>query len=300
MNGMITDIQRFSLHDGPGIRSTVFLKGCNLRCDWCHNPETLSGGRELLFHPESCINCLACVGACPTGANRAVDGGHVLDRSLCDGCLACAEVCCAGALAAAGRSVGVDEVMAEVLQDEVYYRTSGGGVTVSGGEAFRQPEFLSALVDACAAKKIPVAVETNLIVPFATIAPFLNRLDCLMFDIKTLDADAHRKHTGADNANVLANLAALRDADIRKIARTPVVPGVNDSAGAIAAIARALSGLRNLSYYELLNYNPLGHGKYAALGMDAAATSARRPLPAAALRALRDAAAECGVEVRVS
>lgn len=293
MYGMITDIQRFSLNDGPGIRTTVFLKGCNLHCAWCHNPETIRKKNELMVYPANCIGCGHCVPVCPSGARSIAAGVLQFDRSRCTACGACAAVCFPGALKMAGRSVSVEEVMGEIQQDHAYYADSGGGVTLSGGELFCQAEFADALIDACRKEKIPVAVETNLNWQFESVRPILEKLDLIMFDVKIFDSVEHKRWTGVENAELLDNARRLDTLDRPLIARTPLIPGATDSAGNIRAIAGFLRNFRNLRCYELLNFNPLGESKYRALEEKNPFVSAR-PLKPEALTRLREAAESVG------
>ena len=293
MYGMITDIQRFSLNDGPGIRTTVFLKGCNLHCAWCHNPETIRKKNELMVYPANCIGCGHCVPVCPSGARSIAAGVLQFDRSRCTACGACAAVCFPGALKMAGRSVSVAEVMGEILQDRAYYADSGGGVTLSGGELFCQAEFADALIDACREEKIPVAVETNLNWQFESVRPILEKLDLIMFDVKIFDYVEHKRWTGVENAELLDNARRLDTLDRPLIARTPLIPGATDSAENIRAIAGFLRNFRNLRCYELLNFNPLGESKYRALEEKNPFVSAR-PLKPEALNRLREAAESVG------
>ena len=293
MYGMITDIQRFSLNDGPGIRTTVFLKGCNLHCAWCHNPETIRKKNELMVYPANCIGCGHCVPVCPSGARSIAAGVLQFDRSRCTACGACAAVCFPGALKMAGRSVSVAEVMGEILQDRAYYADSGGGVTLSGGELFCQAEFADALIDACREEKIPVAVETNLNWQFESVRPILDKLDLIMFDVKIFDSVEHKRWTGVENAELLDNARRLDTLDRPLIARTPLIPGATDSAENIRAIAGFLRNFRNLRCYELLNFNPLGESKYRALEEKNPFVSAR-PLKPEALNRLREAAESVG------
>lgn len=293
MYGMITDIQRFSLNDGPGIRTTVFLKGCNLHCAWCHNPETIRKKNELMVYPANCIGCGHCVPVCPSGARSIAAGVLQFDRSRCTACGACAAVCFPGALKMAGRSVSVAEVMGEILQDRAYYADSGGGVTLSGGELFCQAEFADALIDACREEKIPVAVETNLNWQFESVRPILEKLDLIMFDVKIFDSVEHKRWTGVENAELLDNARRLDTLDRPLIARTPLIPGATDSAENIRAIAGFLRNFRNLRCYELLNFNPLGDSKYRALEEKNPFVSAR-PLKPEALNRLREAAESIG------
>lgn len=293
MYGMITDIQRFSLNDGPGIRTTVFLKGCNLHCAWCHNPETIRKKNELMVSPANCIGCGHCVPVCPSGARSIAAGVLQFDRSRCTACGACAAVCFPGALKMAGRSVSVAEVMGEILQDRAYYADSGGGVTLSGGELFCQAEFADALIDACREEKIPVAVETNLNWQFESVRPILEKLDLIMFDVKIFDSVEHKRWTGVENAELLDNARRLDTLNRPLIARTPLIPGATDSAENIRAIAGFLRNFRNLRCYELLNFNPLGESKYRALEEKNPFVSAR-PLKPEALNRLREAAESVG------
>lgn len=293
MYGMITDIQRFSLNDGPGIRTTVFLKGCNLHCAWCHNPETIRKKNELMVYPANCIGCGHCVPVCPSGARSIAAGVLQFDRSRCTACGACAAVCFPGALKMAGRSVSVEEVMGEILQDHAYYADSGGGVTLSGGELFCQAEFADALIDACRKEKIPVAVETNLNWQFESVRPILEKLDLIMFDVKIFDYVEHKRWTGVENAELLDNARRLDTLNRPLIARTPLIPGATDSAENIRAIAGFLRNFRNLRCYELLNFNPLGDSKYRALEEKNPFVSAR-PLKPEALTRLREAAKSVG------
>lgn len=293
MYGMITDIQRFSLNDGPGIRTTVFLKGCNLHCAWCHNPETIRKKNELMVYPANCIGCGHCVPVCPSGARSIAAGVLQFDRSRCTACGACAAVCFPGALKMAGRSVSVEEVMGEILQDRAYYADSGGGVTLSGGELFCQAEFADALIDACRKEKIPVAVETNLNWQFESVRPILEKLDLIMFDVKIFDSVEHKRWTDVENAELLDNARRLDTLNRPLIARTPLIPGATDSAENIRAIAGFLRNFRNLRCYELLNFNPLGESKYRALEEKNPFVSAR-PLKPEALNRLREAAESVG------
>ncbi len=297
VDGMITDIQRFCVHDGPGIRTTVFLKGCNLRCAWCHNPETILPSQQLQVYPGKCIACGACLTACSRGAHESVDGRRTFRRDLCAACGCCSRTCYAEALVLVGRQVTPQEVLAEVLEDRPFYANSGGGVTLSGGEPLCQRNFAIDILRLCKDAGIHTAIETNLAWPWEHLEPVLPWLDLLMADIKTMDPALHTDWTGQSNDRVLDNIRRLAGQDLPLVIRTPVVPGVNDNEAEIAAIADFLAGLPNLRYYELLPYHPLGHGKYASLGMESRVPEDLR-LEADRLRALAAAARRLGIEVR--
>lgn len=236
LTGTVTDILRCSVHDGPGLRTTVFLKGCQLHCPWCHNPETISREIETLYYPEKCIGCRQCANGCFSGA-----------RVIC------------------GRELNVGAVMAEVMQDEPYYGADGG-ITVSGGEPLCQTEFTVALLDAGRAAGISAALETNLCVPRETAEPVLKKADLLMADLKLWDSAEHKRVTGRGNAQVKENLWLASSLGLPIILRTPVVPGVTDDPESIKRIAGFAAALPTLRYYELLAYHPLGVGKAEALG----------------------------------
>ena len=263
MKHLITDIQRFSLNDGPGIRTTVFFKGCNMRCAWCHNPETLSMTPELMFYPSKCIGCGKCFGACPVGAHRMENGEHIIDRKLCESCGQCTEVCYAEALVMSGKEMTIDEILSEVRQDKAYYETSGGGVTLSGGEVLCHVEFAAELAEACHREGISVAIETNLSRPYEHIKPLLDKVDVIMADLKILDDELHQKYTGLSNQTTIENIQRIRE--IPMIIRTPLIHGVTATEENLRGIAKLLRGKENLIYYQLLNFNPLGASKYQGL-----------------------------------
>lgn len=297
MEGMVTEIQRYSLYDGPGIRTTVFLKGCNMRCRWCHNPETLSMAPQLHVYPEKCIGCGRCVEKCVHGARGLRGGALYYDRARCVSCGACADVCFSGALMMSGRRMTPEQVMAEVEQDKDYYDRSGGGLTVSGGEALCQPDFLEALLRLSRAQGIQAAVETNLNYPRALLARFLPLLDLVMFDLKRMDDAAHLRLTGVSNMTILENAAWLLGKGVRSIVRTPVIPGATDGEENIRAVASFLSHYPSVEYYELLNYNPLGESKYVSLGMEYPLAGAK-PLSAERMECLAETARQCGLRVK--
>jgi pyruvate formate lyase activating enzyme len=300
LSGIVTDIQRFSIHDGPGIRSTVFLKGCNLRCFWCHNPETLAPRPELQLHLERCIGCGTCLSACPNGAHvLTADGRHEFLRSRCHACGACAATCYAEALTLVGRRYTVDEIMQEVVRDRPFYETSGGGVTLSGGEPLLQFDFSYAILEECQREGIATAIETAANFDWERVAAILPVTDLVMMDIKLLDSGRHRQATGVPNGRILANALALGECGKPLIVRTPVIPGVNDSPEEIAAIAGFCAQLPGLVAYELLAFHPMAAGKYDALGIDYRARDLKTP-SRERMEALADVARHFGITVRHS
>lgn len=268
MVGKITDIQRFSLNDGPGIRTTVFFKGCNIACKWCHNPETINGRNQLMFYKNQCIGCGRCFSVCPQSVHRVEEGKHIIDFKKCVACGKCVESCYAEALRFPSREVTVEEVEKEVVQDMVYYDLSGGGVTLSGGEVFCQIGFAEAIVDLCKKNGIAVAVETNLHHNFAVIEPVLKKLDLVMCDLKIWDNEKHKTYTGVSSQLIKENIEKLDKLGIPMIVRTPLIPGATDDDENLISIAEFVKGLKNVQYYELLNFNPLGGSKYEALHFD--------------------------------
>ncbi|MHB0877924.1 MAG: glycyl-radical enzyme activating protein [Anaerolineae bacterium] len=297
--GLITNIQRFSIHDGPGIRTTVFYKGCPLRCFWCHNPETLRPRPELQVFPDRCIGCDACVAACPEAAHVAVAGERRFKRELCRACGRCAETCYAEALVLVGRRWGVAEALAVLERDRPFYERSGGGVTLSGGEPLAQRQFTLALLQACKRAGLHTAVETSAFAPWREIEALLPWLDLAMVDVKLADGERHRAATGVPNEVILDNVRRLGQA-LPLIVRTPVVPGVNDDEQDVAAIAALVRELPNLLYYELMPFHRLAESKYRSLGT-ACATAGMESPTAELLRRLCEAARNAGIaDVRVS
>ena len=292
---------RFSLRDGPGIRTTVFVKGCNMTCKWCHNPETLAMRPQLMRYPDKCLNCLKCTRVCKHGAT--VTAGYGRSRRVafnfaeCKNCGECADICYAGALTMSGKEMSVEEVMAEVVQDINYYKNSGGGVTVSGGEPTVQLDFTLALLEACRKEGISTAIETNMLADWSVFEKLIPALDLVMLDIKMSGADAHREWTGTDNAQIIENAKKISK-QLPIIVRTPVIPGVNDVETEIEKIAGIVNSLDNVAYFELLLYNPLGESKYQALGMDNI-FEGQRPQSTDRSARLAEAAKKSGKEVRV-
>ena len=255
--GRIFDIQKFSTIDGPGIRTTVFFKGCNLRCRWCHNPESQQAQPELLFRKSKCTGCGACLRHC-----------H-LELKACDLCGACTVYCPAHAREIAGRSYTADELLREILADKPFYRTSGGGVTFSGGECLLQADFLADLARKCKENGVHVAVDTAGCVPWESIAKLIPFADLFLFDVKAADEELHKNGTGVSNKIILKNLRRLSaESECEIIVRVPVIGGYNDSEEEMAAIAALLAPLR-IKAVELLPYHAMGNGKYEALGRTA-------------------------------
>jgi len=264
--GMVFDIQRFSLHDGPGIRTTVFLKGCPLRCMWCHNPESGAARPQLAYYASRCIHCGSCLKACPYGA-ITLDEARVL-RDRCQSCGRCARVCPAEALEMVGKRQTVEEVLAVVLRDEPFYRTSGGGITLSGGEPLFQPEFSVALLMAAKESGLHTAIETCALAPWPKLEAMLPLTDLFMVDIKAVSPAKHRKLCRADNALILENVRRLSEAGVNLLLRAPIVPGLNDSAQDIRKLGEFVASLPGPPPLELMPYHGIGSGKYTALGMD--------------------------------
>lgn len=268
MKGMVFDIKKFAIHDGPGIRTTVFMKGCPLKCLWCHNPESQEQRPELSFMPEKCIGCGWCFQHCPQGGHRMVDGKHVLDRVECLRCGKCAEECFAGANSMIGREMTVGEVIAEVLKDEPFYQTSGGGMTISGGEPMQQFEFTRALLAEAKKHALHNCLDTCGFAPLERYLELLPDVDLLLYDLKETDPALHLDYTGVPLEPILANLAALDRAGAATILRCPIIPGLNDREEHFRAIAVLAAGMNNLREINLMPYHPLGESKLLRLGKD--------------------------------
>ncbi len=289
-SGNVFNIQRFSIHDGPGIRTTVFLKGCTLACFWCHNPEGRHTYTEIQFFPERCITCGECVRVCPHSAHEIRDGVHVFRRDLCQNHGACAEACCAQALQLAGQVMSVAQVMEEVLRDRPFYESSGGGVTLSGGEPSLSSSFALEILRQCKNHHLHTAIETCGDCPWSFLEPLLPVTDLIMMDVKHMSGDRHRSATGRSNERILDNARTLASGTVPVIFRTPVVPTVNDSPEDIREIASFVKELIDLrkAYgigmdgdagitYELLTFHRLSSDKYRSLGLEYKASGMDSP-----------------------
>ena len=265
VKGLIFGHQRFSIHDGPGIRTCIFFMGCNLFCAWCHNPEGLSGSPVLDYAEMKCIDCGSCVAACPVGAHEMVDGKHQLNRQICTACGSCVSACPAGALKIAGQRVDTDDVMRIIRRDVKFY-DQDGGVTLSGGEALLQTEFAVSLLKRCRAEGIHTAVETNGMHAFSTFEQVMPWVDLFLFDFKLSDPELLGSCTGANLDLVLANLRALHDAGANVRLRCPIISGLNDHESHFRAIAQLTADLPGLTGAEILPYHNLGVSKSAHLG----------------------------------
>jgi pyruvate formate lyase activating enzyme len=297
--GRIFDIQRFSIHDGPGIRTTVFFKGCPLRCLWCHNPEAVAHDAHLSYVAARCIGCGCCVSVCPHGAHRLdTELGHVLTRDACTACGLCAAECRGEALELVGRDASVAEVLGEVLRDRPFYDSSGGGMTLSGGEPLAQPEFALALLRGARAAGLHCAVETCGAVPWDRFEAVLPLVDLFLFDLKESDAVLHRQFTGASNTLIVDNLRRLHERGASLVARLPLVPGVNDRDEHFEAVAALLNGLPRLLGVEIMAYHALGEGKRARLGLPASALATVEEPDAATVAGWAAALRARGVMVR--
>lgn len=263
---LIFDIQKFSVHDGPGIRTLVFFKGCPLTCIWCSNPESQSKGQEIMFDGHKCKRFQRCITACPKGAISVNGDALALNRTECDLCGACAEACAAGAWRLVGNWMGATELLAELEKDAVFYRQSGGGVTFGGGEALLWPEMVKHVGAECKSRGYHVAVETCGYVPYKVFEEVLPALDLILYDVKHMDDESHKKLCGVSNKVILENLARVLGESVEVLVRVPVVPGMNDAEGNMARLGAWLNEHGGTAV-ELLPFHQLGESKYAKLQM---------------------------------
>lgn len=293
--GQILRIDRGAVHDGPGVRTVVFFKGCPLTCAWCHSPDTQAAGIQILIYRDRCITCECCVEACDTGA-AVRENDHVsVDRARCEVCGRCVDVCPTGAREIAGRAMTVDEVMADVLRDRPFFDLSGGGVTLSGGEPLMQAEFALALLAACRREGIHTAVETCGLVPPDVLMRAAEVVDLFLYDLKLIDDARHRTATRGSNTTILENLAALAAVRQDIIVRFPLVPGVNDDWHNVAATAAFVASL-GLARIDVLPYHRAGVARYERLSRPYA-LDATVPPDDAGVAAVVDVLRRAGLEV---
>jgi glycyl-radical enzyme activating protein len=267
VNGTVFDIQRFSIHDGPGIRTNVFLKGCPLRCAWCHNPESYLRSRQLQFNPVLCIGCNYCFTHCPEGAHVTVDGQHRILRDRCVKCFRCAEECYARALEVVGSEMTPQQVLDEVVKDRPFYEQSGGGMTLSGGEPFAQPAFTLELLRLAKEAGLHTCVETCGAGRSEDYLQALPLVDLFLFDYKETDPELHLRFTGQPRDGIVANLRLLDERGARIVLRCPLVPGHNLREDHLRGIAEMSRSLRGCEAVEVMGYHRLGESKVERLGL---------------------------------
>ncbi|MDR1574278.1 MAG: glycyl-radical enzyme activating protein [Clostridiales Family XIII bacterium] len=267
MEGTVFNIQRYSIDDGPGIRTTVFLKGCPLRCPWCSNPESQNPRPELSYRYTSCVKCGTCVGVCPNGAPSLTEDGIQIDRARCVACGACVKACLAEALTISGESMTLDKVWKVIRKDAVYYETSGGGVTCSGGEILSQPDFVAAVFKRCRDEGIHTCADTSGFGSPEALDKVLAYTDLVYFDLKLMDARRHAELIGAPLDIILQNLRTIAARGLPVVIRVPLVPTYNDSDENLSAIADTVSELVPDATVHVLPYHKYGANKYAAVGM---------------------------------
>lgn len=276
---IVFDIQRASLHDGPGIRTTIFLKGCPLNCLWCHNPEAIAPKRQLFFHYDKCTYCGDCEKVCEEDVHHVIDGKHTIDYDKCKLCGKCVEVCNFSALKIIGNEMTVDEVMMEVMADFDFYKNSGGGITLSGGEPLFQFLFASEILKRCKGLKINTCVETSGFVSHSMFKQVLPLIDELLFDYKITGSEEHESFTSVPNQVILENLNAAYDYGVSIYLRCPIIPGINDTDKHFKAIAALEKSYPKLKAIEILPYHDMGNSKRISIGREETLTELKTVPP---------------------
>lgn len=265
MTGEIFDIKHFAVHDGPGIRTTIFLKGCPLHCVWCHNPEGMRRGKDLWVKREACIHCETCIHTCPKQALRMKNGEVSIDRSLCDFCNKCVEKCPARAMQRIDRQAEVKELVDLVTREEIFTRVSGGGVTISGGEPLYQPEFLKELLQGMKQAGVPTCIETSMFAKQEVLESIAPYVDQFLVDIKILDEETHKKYTGVSNQQILSNFRYLAGLGKPILVRIPLIPGITATEENLRAIRAFVDSVNPEIPIEVLNFNSFAGSKYRFL-----------------------------------
>lgn len=266
MKALISDIKRFAVHDGDGIRTTVFLKGCSLKCVWCHNPESIGFKPRIAYYDKKCIGCGECVAVCPVSAQKMTENGHTFDRDLCIACGQCEAVCLGEALKFYGKEMTADELLPLLLEDNDFYETSGGGVTLSGGECLCQADFCAELLKKLKENGINTAVDTCGFVPKEAFDQVMPYTDVFLYDIKAMDEDVHIRCTGQSNKLILENIRYIDSLGQAIEVRIPYVPHYNEDQ--VDKIAAFLKTLRHVTAVKVLPYHRYAGSKYEALGME--------------------------------
>jgi pyruvate formate lyase activating enzyme len=296
VEGLIFDLDTFAVHDGPGVRLAVYLKGCQLGCKWCHSPESISARPELIFVRDRCRGCGRCVDVCPQEAHCVGESGHTIDRQRCRVCGACVEHCPSGALAIKGHRVTAREIIARAARMRPFFEHSGGGVTLTGGEVTCQADFAEAVLRGCREQGIHSAIETNGASPWGQIERLLLHCDLVLYDIKLMDEDEHLRWTGASNRIILENARRLAEQDVSTQVRVPLIPGITDTEENLRAVFAFMREV-GLGSVSLLPYNPSTAAKYEWLDLDFSIEA--EPQGEVQLQATLRLAREAGLQVVV-
>ncbi|MCT4618026.1 MAG: glycyl-radical enzyme activating protein [Marinisporobacter sp.] len=274
--GTIINIQKYSVHDGPGIRTTVFFKGCPLNCWWCHNPESQNFKHEIMFFKERCKGCGTCVKRCPEGCMQLEDKILVIDQEKCTLCGNCTDFCPNGALEYVGKDVTIMELMNEIKKDEIFYEESGGGVTFSGGEPMCQAEFLKELLKECNTREIHTTIDTSGYTDWENFEKIADLVDLFLYDLKIMNDELHKKYIGVSNKSILENLKKLSSRGANIYVRMPIIKGINDDDEHIDESIKFLSNL-NITQVNLLPFHKMGMDKYKRLEMEYKLSGMEKP-----------------------
>ena len=295
-HGWITHIQRFSVDDGPGIRTTVFFKGCSLHCAWCHNPECIHSGVQIQFFVNRCTLCGACAQACPVGAHKIIDGQRIYFREICQGNGECIKACDFDALEQVGKETTTGEIVQEIYKDRVFYEKSGGGVTISGGEPLLQSNFTQSILTLCKDAGIHTAVDTAGNISWKNFEQVLPYADLFLYDLKCINSEKHISVTGSTNQLILENLSRLLHENKEIWIRIPLIPNINDQDEDILDFSAVLSSMQQIQKIQLIPYHLHGVGKYASLGI-AYKLSDTAPAASEKIKRVADLFQEQGVRV---
>lgn len=293
----VINIQKYSIHDGPGIRTTVFFKGCPLKCWWCHNPESQNPDHEIMFFKERCTNCGVCIKRCPQKAVEAQEKYPKTDESKCTLCGKCTDFCPNSAKEYVGKDMTVQELMQELIKDEVFYDESGGGVTFSGGEPLVHVEFLNEILEHCIKRGIHTALDTSGFAPWEKLEQIVDKIDLFLYDIKLINNEKHLKYTGVENVNILRNLRKLSDRGCNIYIRMPIIAGINDDDEHINEVIKFISSL-NILQVNLLPYHKMGMDKYRRLKMQYNLTGMEQPSNES-MEKIKDRFKNSGIKVEI-
>lgn len=298
MEGQVFNIMKYAVHDGPGIRTTIFLKGCPLNCWWCHNPESQELKPQLTFFPNRCIGCMDCISACKENAITEVNGRVKTDLEKCENCGDCTLVCFAEAREMAGKSMSVEEVVSEIKKDKIFYDESGGGVTFSGGEPLMQSSYLLELLKKMKRLDIHTTIDTCGYASSNILEEVAELTDLFLFDLKHMNSEKHEKYTGVSNTLILENLNKLHKMGKDIIIRIPIIPGFNDSKEELEDFRDLIGTLKNIKEVDLLSYHSIGQEKYNRLGKSYKMKEVKEPSKEDMDNAAK-IIGECGVKIKI-